>query len=74
MREAVERPVSSESLTMRIKELETRHKEEIEKMHDTQMKDYLLRVMDAYHSTDGTIYLPEVEVSGFDTHICATNG
>lgn len=63
MKEANTKSVSSDEVTSRLKELEIRHQEEIQKLHDLCARDYISRVMDAYQSTDDAINLPELEVS-----------
>lgn len=54
---------SYESVKAHVKELERRHEEEIAKLYDLQTRDYLLRRLDAYHTADNAMDLPEVDVS-----------
>lgn len=63
MREANSKTTTSDEVAIRLKELETRHHEEIQKLFDLATGDYFSRVMDAYQSVDGGIDLPELDVS-----------
>jgi hypothetical protein len=63
MKETAAKVVSSDEVASRLTELEIQHQEEIEKLHDLRIKDYVSRVMDMYQSTDDAIDLPELEAS-----------
>ncbi|KIP03563.1 hypothetical protein PHLGIDRAFT_130053 [Phlebiopsis gigantea 11061_1 CR5-6] len=69
MQDFVEKPESYESVRAHVKQLETQHEQEVAQLLDLQTRDYLLSRVDAYHTADSGVDLPEVDMLlDFQTH------